>query len=211
MSPITNHDDDYDTNLAKRTSTPPETAHSRMRTVGLYEIGFPIATQMLENLAKHALDDANQPINIIFHSFGGDLFEAFSCIDSLNIARGMMNCEKPIQGLVSGYCMSAATVILQACDIRRATPYSTVQIHGMHQAVRGDRSDLKANEKLSNNLNDSVLEILAERTHQPISYWKPLLETDTSVYFSAKEALEVGLIDEIVTGGVMGPAREALD
>jgi ATP-dependent protease ClpP protease subunit len=45
---------------------------------------------------------------------------------------------------------------------------------------------------------EKVCRILAKKTNKPYSYWDKIFKTNEDKWFDAEEALEVGLIDEII-------------
>lgn len=127
----------------------------------------------------------DDPINIIVNCQGGEVQHGFAIYDAINMV------ESPVYMTVIGHCYSMAAWILQAGDRRRMSKNSSIMIH------HGDGP----RDKFSKEQDRKCIEILLERIrekHPGYSEAKldKLLLKDT--YMWPEEALELGLIDEIV-------------
>ena len=175
-----------------------EGAHDRLRIFPVYTIEPPLATLMLENLCKMALNDPYQSINIVFHSFGGVVHESLAVIDAIHEARNLLRGDAKIYGIVHGYCYSAASFILQQCDVRKMSSNGLMMLHGMHAGAQGSKKKMRGEVKEMDMLNNILLPMYTARSHKTIEEWEDLLDEDTPLYLTADEAFDWGLIDEIV-------------
>ena len=107
--------------------------------------------------------------------------------------------ECPINTYCMGLAASGAAILLAAGTKgkRFALPNSKVMCHQPYGQVGGQVSDIEiqANEILKE--HERLNQILAKHTGQPIDVIAK--ETDRDRYFSAEEAKEFGLVDEVLT------------
>ena len=80
---------------------------------------------------------------------------------------------------------------------RYALPHSKVMIHQPWGGARGTASDISIQAQEILKTKKLLNEILAKHTGQPLE--KVERDTDRDYYLSAQEALEYGLIDQVVT------------
>lgn len=177
------------------------TAHQRLRAVVLppaFEIGH--ASIIRENLFNLALADATKPILVYCTTYGGDAMEAISLGDTLDATKTMLKEPADIYGIISGYCMSAGTYVLQFCDRRKATNNSFIMVHGMTNNKFGptDETNSKRDTELMQTLRRIWVDAYVDRSKKPRKYWEKIMMTNTPTYYTAQEALEVGLIDEVI-------------
>ena len=99
-----------------------------------------------------------------------------------------------------GWAASAAAVILAAGTPgkRYALPHSTVLLHQPHGGAQGQSVDIDIQAREILRQRALVDRILAEHTGQPVD--KIARDTDRDFILDAEQALEYGLVDEILTG-----------
>ena len=125
-------------------------------------------------------------MTVFIDSNGGDTETALGIYDLLK------GCERFVVGLVSGRAESAAAIILQACSQRVMTKHSGLMIHKI-SITFNELSVVQAETGVHKyrRIDDRCFAIYRERTGRPMD---PLFDEK---YFTAEEALEAGLIDEI--------------
>lgn len=150
-----------------------------------HELDHKCAADMVKGL--HLLDRIRpeEQINIIINCQGGDVDHGLAIYDAI---RG---CSSRVVATVMGHCWSMATWVLQAADYRRATLYSSIMIH--------DGEGPK--DRFTKKQDILCRKILLDRIRQkhpefPVTKLQKMLDTDT--YFTAQEALDIGLIDGVV-------------
>jgi len=133
---------------------------------------------------------AELPINLVIDSFGGCAFSALGIIDY------MENLDVPVNTICRGKAMSAGALILASgTGTRYATKRSTIMLHQGMGTTSGKIGDLKSTADHYTKIDVMIGEILEEYTKKPAKWWT--YETAHDKYFTAQDALEVGIIDEI--------------
>jgi len=148
-------------------------------------------THALHRLASYSKD----PITLLITSTGGAIIYGNAIVDAIRDVRSR---GIRVIGKVEGACMSMATGILQACDVRVATKTGIFMVHGMTAGQFGDIKSMEAQRKVVDMMLRSMLESFSTRTHRGEAFWGPIFRDETPQYYTAEEALELGLIDEIV-------------
>jgi len=134
-------------------------------------------------------------IQIFISCRGGMVDPGLDAYDMLRYYEGKKT------GVVVGFAMSMAAIILQACDTRKAYQHAGILIHHIAQgSVSLDvlRSPKKTAE-LRNSLERSQqkqYKILSGKTGKTVEEISKACERDVAM--SAEEAKEFGLIDEII-------------
>ena len=134
-------------------------------------------------------------VKIMLSSFGGSLFAAEAIYDAIAALPGWV----AIQTL--GPVMSAAAVILQAGDLRSMAPNSLMMIHYGYESIYQEPSvsaqRWMGRAKLAGDWMAGALHrrIVQRHPEFKLSKVKRLLEHDT--YYSAQEAVDIGLADQV--------------
>ena len=89
---------------------------------------------------------------------------------------------------------------------RYALPNSRIMIHQPLGGAQGQASDIEIQAQEILRMKDSLNNILAAHTGQPLKQIKK--DTDRDFFMSAKEAKDYGLIDEVVQRNVAKPTEE---
>tara|TARA_A100000164_G_scaffold368510_1_gene391829 strand:+ start:509 stop:1111 length:603 start_codon:yes stop_codon:yes gene_type:complete len=133
-----------------------------------------------------------QDINLHITSYGGDVYAMLGTIDFFRTLPVKVNTR------CIGACMSAAAVIL-ACGTgkRTMTENSTVMVHEGSAFEGGKTTDVLKGADHLKKLQKNINRILGDVTSKNAEFWEGVSKNDT--YLTAKECLEYGLIDEIIT------------
>ncbi|WP_188453791.1 head maturation protease, ClpP-related [Virgibacillus oceani] len=130
----------------------------------------------------------DEEIDLTINSMGGDAFTGIDIMNTLRSHKGTVTVT------ISGIAASAASVMCMGADKVKA--YSNTQMM-LHFASSGIFGNAKALRKRADDLESIDESVLASYTHRvDEGEAKKMLEKET--YLSAKKALEIGLIDEIV-------------
>lgn len=140
------------------------------------------------------LQNAKDQIDIVVNSRGGSLF------DALIIHNKLRNSGKKIVGHVEGIAFSAGALLLLACD-EVYMPENALLMFHMPRARLNSDTDQKAEnlEQLAAALRvheNIVVSTLVSKTKKSEDECRAMLEKET--YLTAKEALELGIVTEIV-------------
>lgn len=152
------------------------------------------------DFSKDALEAlaSGQPIlPIIIDSYGGYIY---SLLGKLEIIK---NAKVPVLTLCQTKAMSCGAVLLAAGTkgTRFASPDATVLIHQAASGGSGKLTDLRNDVAQTELLNDVLMYKLDEYCGKKKGFWKKYLKENENkdLYFTAKEAQKLGLIDHVRT------------
>jgi len=184
--------------------------YSRLLKENIIFLGTPIddtiANLICAQLIHLESENPDRDINIYINSPGGDILAMFAIYDTLQFIRN------DISTICLGQAASAAAVLLAAGakGKRLALPHARVLLHQPYGQAMGQGTDIELVAKEIERLRGLMEEIVARHTGQPIDRIR--LDTDRDFVMTAQEALEYGVIDEIITNRVVeesGPIRAA--
>jgi len=159
--------------------------------------GNPAITDYLANVTIQKLlflqyENRNQEIHFYINCPGGSVTATLAIYDTMQFL------ECPISTYCMGLAASGAAIILAAGTKgkRYALPHSKIMCHQPWGQVGGQVSDIEiqANEIVKDRRR--LNEILAGATGRPIEQIE--IETERDRYFSAQEAKEFGLVDDVL-------------
>jgi len=154
-----------------------------------------VAYHFNTTLLKLEKEDANTDIVVYINSPGGSVIAGLSMIDTMNL----VSCD--VSTVCVGLAASMGAMILMSGEKgkRKILPHSQVLIHQPLQNL-GDSfrqaSDIEIVAKEASRTKETLYTIIRDATGQP--YEKIEKDCDRDYTLSAKEALEYGLVDEIV-------------
>lgn len=127
-------------------------------------------------------------INLRLNSPGGSVFEGIA------IANAIRSHPAHVTVQVDGLAASIASVIMLAGDKVVMQPQSQVMIHAASGMGYGDAAEMLKMAELLEFQTRNIAEAYAERTGRPVDEFLELMAAET--WFTAKEAVEIGLADE---------------
>ncbi len=136
------------------------------------------------------LEGKYNDINIFLHTKGGDVFAGNFIIQRLQ------NSKAHITINVVGTAFSMGAIILTAGDKRTMVSNGFIMVHAPKGGVYGTAQDHRNAAKLLSDMEEQFIQALGTITNLPESKIKKLMNGDN--YFNAKEALKIGLVDEII-------------
>lgn len=135
--------------------------------------------------------EMSEPITINLNTYGGDAYEALGIIDYLK------SLPMKINMICYSKAMSAgALLLLSGTGTRKMSENATMMLHELSSDSVGKASDIKSNTKHIKELENKISKILVEHSKKNLVYWQNNLAPD--LYLTAKQALALGLIDEII-------------
>lgn len=137
-----------------------------------------------------ALANGVTKITFKINSPGGSVVSALAMYDMISA----LNIET--EAFVYGICMSAATYMLIAADKAVASPSASIMIHPCSGGLYGTLKEIESDLEYFASLQNRVLAIYASKTGKTAEEIEEIW--DPAKYFSAEEAKEFGLIDEVV-------------
>jgi ATP-dependent Clp protease, protease subunit len=151
-----------------------------------------MANITIQRLLYLQYENKNQEIHMYINSPGGLVSATLAIYDTMQFL------ECPIATYCMGEASSGAAIILAAGSKgkRYALPNSKVMIHEPQGQVYGQITDMEIQANEFHKDRERLTEILARHCSQPIE--RVARETERDHYFSAIEAKEFGLVDEVV-------------
>lgn len=135
---------------------------------------------------------SNDPIDFYLSSPGGDAYEGFAIYDAI------VACPCDVRIIASGKIMSAAFLIMLAGDVRLAAKHTTFMMHSVSYQSDGTAKDHEVNVNEGKRINNTFLDIAAERTKRNKKWWaRAILNHDR--YLNVTEALELGILTPLKT------------
>lgn len=143
-------------------------------------------------LSLAALDTQKEDnITLIINCIGGYELDGIAIYDAISL------CRSHITGIVCGGCCSAASVFLQACDLRLMTPNSWMLCHnGSYDLSSEPARDAEINIKLFRDWKEQFKKMINIKANITKKELNKILDKDT--WFTANQALSLGFIDKII-------------
>ena len=137
--------------------------------------------------------DSTNDIFMYINSPGGSISAGMAIYDTMN----HLSCD--VATICVGMCASMAAFLLSAGTIskRYSLPNSEIMIHQPLGGVEGQASDIQISAKRILKQKEKLTKLLAKNTNQ--DYQKVLNDTDRDYFMDPIDALEYGIIDEIIT------------
>ena len=171
--------------------------YSRLLRERIVFLGEPIDDAVANTVVAQLLFldsvDPGKDVSLYVNSPGGSSTALFAIYDTLQFLRSD----------VATYCLgqaaSAAAVILAsgARGKRFALPNSRVLLHQPHGGVEGQSADIEIHAREIARQRRRVEELLAEHTGQTVDRIHE--DTERDFILGPREALEYGLVDEVVS------------
>jgi len=159
--------------------------------------GDPEITDYLANITIQKLlylqyENKNQEIHFYINSPGGSVSATLAIYDTMQFL------ECPISTYCMGLAASGAAIILAAGTKGRryALPNSKIMIHQPWGQVMGQVTDMEIQALEMSEMRTRLNEILGKHCGQPVERIEK--ETDRDRYFTAQQAKEFGLVDEVI-------------
>ena len=134
--------------------------------------------------------DKTKPIQLYISSPGGYVSAG------LDIHDVMRHVECPVHVVCKGQAASMAAILLAAGDRRLIMPNAEVMIHQPLGGMQGQSVDMEIAARHIVRTRERLYRLLADYTGQPLE--KIEKDSDRDNYMTAEEALEYGLVDEII-------------
>jgi ATP-dependent Clp protease protease subunit len=139
-------------------------------------------------------EDPEREINMYINSPGGSVTAGLAIYDTMQFVK------PPVSTLCVGHAASMGALLLAAGakGRRYALPHSRILIHQVSGGFEGQASDIEIHAREALRLREILNDILAHHTGQLAK--KVEKDTDRDNFMSAAQAVEYGLIDEVIAG-----------
>ncbi|MEG2849832.1 MAG: ATP-dependent Clp protease proteolytic subunit, partial [Bacteroidales bacterium] len=170
---------------------------SRLMMDRIVFLGVPISDDVANIIQAQLLfldsTDSTSDIQLYINSPGGAVYAGLGIYDTIQLV------SSQVATICTGMAASMASVLLTAGEKgkRSALPHSRVMIHQPMGGAEGQASDIEITAREIVKLKRELYEIIAE--HSGKSLDQIYKDGDRDYWMTAKEALEYGMIDEILT------------
>ena len=157
-----------------------------------------VANVVVAQLLYLEREDPDKDISLYINSPGGVIASGLAIYDTMQLIR------PDISTICVGMAASMGTVLLTAGTKgkRYALPNATIHMHQAVGGAQGQAADIEIAAREIMRLQDILRNILANHTGQKLE--KIVHDTDRDFYLNPVQAVEYGLIDEILAK----PAKE---
>ncbi len=156
------------------------------------------ANELVMKLLYLQSENRRKDIHFYINSPGGSVTATLAVYDTMQ----MLSC--PVSTYCVGLAASGGAVLLSGgtAGKRFCLPHSEVMIHQPYGGVGGQVSDIEIQANQIIKTRGVLNEILATHCKRPIE--QIAKDTDRDYYMNATEAVEYGIVDEILTKPPMG-------
>jgi ATP-dependent Clp protease protease subunit len=182
--------------------------YSRLLSGRIVFLGTPVddtsANLIMAQLLHLESEDPDKDISLYINSPGGSVTALLGIYDT------MQYITSDVSTTCLGFAASAAAVILAggARGKRFVLPHSTVLLHQPHGGAQGQSVDIDIQAREILRMRSLVDQILATHTGQPIE--RIARDTDRDFILDAQQAVEYGLVDEILSSHQVLPALSSV-
>lgn len=159
-------------------------------------LGTPINDQIANLVIAQLLylerEDPDKDISFYIHSPGGVIAAGLAIYDTMQLIR------PDVSTICVGMAASMGTVLLCAGTKgkRYALPNATIHMHQAMGGAQGQASDIAIAAREIMRMQELLRDIIAKHTGQPID--RITHDTDRDFYLNPLQAVEYGLIDEVL-------------
>jgi ATP-dependent Clp protease protease subunit len=170
---------------------------SRLLMDRIVFLGTPINDEVANILIAQLLflqaDNPEKDVYLYINCPGGAVYAGLAIYDTIQFMTA------PVSTICMGMAASMGALLLAAGSKgkRSALPNSRIMIHQPSGGSQGTASDIEIQAKEILYARERINEILARHTGQPIE--KVQEDADRDRFMSPKDAVEYGLIDQIIT------------
>ncbi len=159
-------------------------------------LGMPISDQVTNVIVAQLLylarEDPDKDISLYIHCPGGVINAGLAIYDTMQLI------QPDVSTICLGLAASMGTVLLcaGAKGKRYALPNSTIHMHQAFGGAQGYASDIEIAAREIMRIQDIIRGILVKHTGQTLE--KIAHDTDRDFYLNAEQAMEYGIVDEIL-------------
>jgi len=137
--------------------------------------------------------DSSKDISIYMNSPGGSVYAGLGIYDTMQFIK------PDVATICTGMAASMGAVLMVAGTKgkRSALPHSRIMIHQPMGGAQGQASDIEITAREILKLKDELYQIIAKHSGQDIK--KVSKDSDRDYWMKADEALQYGMIDEILS------------
>ncbi len=170
--------------------------YSRLLKDRIIFLGTPITDEISNVIMAQLIhlegEDPGKDINLYINSPGGSVTSALAIYDTIEFIK------PDVTTICMGQAASAAAILLAAGTKgkRFALPHARILIHQPHGGAEGQSSDIEIQAREIQRIRDLLDQILSDKTGQLLE--KITEDTDRDFIMTADEAVEYGIIDQVL-------------
>ena len=158
------------------------------------EIDDHLASLVVAQLLFLDAEDSEKDIHLYINSPGGSVTAGMAIYDTMNLIKS------DVSTICVGMSASMGALLLSSGTKgkRYALPTAEIMIHQPLGGMRGQASDMIIHADWMKRTKDKLNNILSKNTGKKLSVIEK--DTDRDNFMSAEEAVEYGLIDQVIEG-----------
>ena len=158
------------------------------------QVNDTVANLIMAQMLFLETDDPEAPIHFYINSPGGSVYAGLGIYDVMQY----ISC--PVHTYCVGLAASMGSLLLTAGaeGHRYSMPHSRIMIHQPLGGAQGQCSDIQIQAKEIQDLKDQLNGIYIEHSAKEMNMDKIVQATDRDNYLSPQEAIELGIIDQII-------------
>lgn len=150
------------------------------------------ANVVVAQLLHLANEDPNKDIQLYINSPGGSVYDGMAIYDTMQFIKpDVQTIGIGLQASMGAFLLSSGTK-----GKRYVLPHSRVMIHQPSSGTQGKVTDQEISLREVVRIKEELSEIMAKNTGQKLAKVKADMERD--YWMSAKEAIEYGIVDEVI-------------
>jgi ATP-dependent Clp protease protease subunit len=171
--------------------------YSRLLKDRIIFLGTPIddtvANLIMAQLLHLESEDPEKDIYVYINSPGGSITSLFAIYDTMTYIK------PDVATVCMGLAASASAVILAGGTKgkRYSLPHARIMLHQPAGGAEGTSKDIEIQAKLITDMREQINGLLAEFTGQDVK--KITADTDRDFWMMAQEALDYGIVDEVLS------------
>jgi ATP-dependent Clp protease protease subunit len=151
-----------------------------------------VANVIVAQLLFLSREDSEKEIQMYINSPGGVIYSGLAIYDTMQMI------PNPISTVAVGVTASFGTVLLTAGTKGRryALPNATIHMHQPLGGAQGQATDIEIQTKQILRLRTLLNDIMSRHTGKPVEVIKQ--DTERDFYLDSKQAVEYGLVDQVL-------------
>lgn len=149
-----------------------------------------------------ALTGTNDDVVVEINSYGGEVDAAAQMFTTLKDYHGKVTTK------IESSAYSAASVVAMAGDVVQISPVAQIMIHNSANGAQGNHHDMQRAADMLTATDKSIANAYSVKTGRPIDEFLALMDKET--WIPAQEALNLGLVDEIMDFEPAAPITDAV-
>jgi ATP-dependent Clp protease protease subunit len=156
------------------------------------QVSDEIANLVIAQMLFLESEDPEKDIHFYINSPGGSVSAGLAIYDTMQYIR------PPVSTLCVGQAASMGALLLAAGEKgkRFALPYSRIMIHQPLGGAQGQATDIDIQAREILRVREQLNNIIARHTGQSLKRIEK--DTDRDFYMTAKQAVEYGIVDEVI-------------